>query len=251
MVCLVLAAGYATRLRPLTENYPKPLLCVKGKTILDWLLDDIDATGCVDRTIVVSNHRFVEPFQKWTSNKRLASEVEVLDDGTFTNETRLGAVKDIELAIVNAQPNDDLLIVAGDNLLDFSLAHFIAYAKRKATSCVMRYHERELGKLRQAGVASIDEKERVIRMEEKPAEPFANWCLPPFYFYRREDLPWILKAVQSGCGTDAPGSLVAWLYTVIPIHAMEMPGRRYDIGDIVSYRAACEQYQGITIDILR
>ena len=245
MVCIVLAAGYATRLYPLTENFPKPLLKVKDKTILDWLLDDIDGSGFVDRAVVVSNHRYYQQFQEWAATKRIPLNTAVLDDGSLSNEQRLGAVNDILFAMDTLRLDDDILVVAGDNLLDFTLSGFLAYAKRKAASCVMRYHERDVRMLRQSGVVEVDDEDRVTRMEEKPGDPFANWCVPAFYFYRRCDLPWIRKAVEAGCGTDAPGSLVVWLASVIPIHAMVMPGRRYDIGDVKSYQAACAGYPGI------
>lgn len=111
MKCLILAAGYATRLYPLTENFPKPLLGVKGKTILDWLVDDIDRCGLVDQYVVVSNHKFVQHFQKWAEGKK--QNIAVLDDGTSTNETRLGAVKDVQFAIDELKLDDDLLIIGG------------------------------------------------------------------------------------------------------------------------------------------
>ncbi len=145
MKCLILAAGYATRLYPLTENFPKPLLEVKGKTILDWLVGDIDTCGLVDQYVVVSNHKFVHHFEQWTAEKK--QNIIVLDDGTSTNETRLGEVKDIQFAIDELKLDDDLLIIAGDNILDFSLVKFIQYAQEKKTSCIMRYYEPELKRL--------------------------------------------------------------------------------------------------------
>ena len=137
MKCLILAAGYATRLYPLTENFPKPLLKVGEKTILDWLLDDISEAGIVDQYVVISNHKYVEHFNEWAQNHRLP--ITVVDDGTESNETRLGAVKDIQFAIEELDLDDDLLIIAGDNILDFSLTDFIAYQKEKQTTCIMRY----------------------------------------------------------------------------------------------------------------
>ena len=249
MICLVLAAGYATRLYPLTENFPKPLLEVKDKTILDLLLDDVDGTGLANRYIIISNHRYFGHFQEWAARKRLSAETDVLDDGSVSNETRLGAVADIQFAIDAMKLDDDLLVLAGDNLLDFSLSGFVAYARRKMSSCVMRCFEPDVERLRQAGVLEMDGRDLVTRMEEKPSAPFSNWCVPPFYYYRGKDLPWIRKAIDDGCGIDAPGSLVAWLSRVIPVHAMEMPGKRYDIGDIESLRAVREEFPGI-IEIL-
>ena len=127
MKCLILAAGYATRLYPLTENFPKPLLEVGGKTILDWLVDDIDTAGLVDEYVVISNHKFAHHFEAWAATK--PQKITVVDDGTDSNETRLGAVRDIQFAIDRLSLDDDMLIIAGDNLLDFSLTKFIVYAK--------------------------------------------------------------------------------------------------------------------------
>ena len=129
MKCLILAAGYATRLYPLTENFPKPLLKVGDKTILDWLIDDIDTSREVDEYIVISNHKFAKHFEEWAAKK--SQKITVVDDGTSTNETRLGAVKDIQFAIEKCQIDSDMLVIAGDNVLDFSLTKFIAYAKQK------------------------------------------------------------------------------------------------------------------------
>ena len=144
MKCLILAAGYATRLYPLTENYPKPLLKVGDKTILDWLVDDIDTAGAVDEYVVISNHKFACHFEDWAKTK--SQKITVVDDGTDTNETRLGAVKDIQFAIDNLGLDDDMLVIAGDNVLDFSLTRFMAYAQEKKTSCIMRYYEPETKK---------------------------------------------------------------------------------------------------------
>lgn len=243
MKCLILAAGYATRLYPLTENFPKPLLKVGEKTILDWLVDDIDTLGIVDEYIVISNHKYAVHFEDWAKTKSL--RVTVVDDGTSTNETRLGAVKDIQFAIEKLSLDDEMLVIAGDNVLDFSLTKFIAYAKEKQTTCVMRYYEHDEAKLRKTGVAEVDENDRVISLEEKPAAPKSNWATPPFYFYTREDAKLVKAGIEAGCGTDAPGSYIAWLSKQVPVHSMEMPGSRYDIGNLESYRKVQETYKGI------
>lgn len=246
MKCLILAAGYATRLYPLTENFPKPLLKVKGKTILDWLIEDIDSIGLVDEFIVISNHRFAPVFQEWAdSRKGLNGNITVLDDGTSTNETRLGAVKDIQFAIDALGTKDDMLVIAGDNVLDFSLAGFIEYSFAKGTSCIMRYFEQDAASLRKCGIVETGSGDIVISMEEKPAEPKSHWCCPPFYFYTKEDAGRVAEAIAAGCGTDAPGSFIAWLAAQSPVHAMEMPGKRYDIGSLESYHKVSEAYEGI------
>lgn len=244
MKCLILAAGYATRLYPLTENFPKPLLEVKGKTILDWLIEDIETCGAVDEYVVISNHKFAHHFENWAAKK--AEKITVVDDGTSSNETRLGAVRDIQFAIDALNIRDDVLVMAGDNLLDFSMTKFIAYAQEKKTSCIMRYFEPSHQKLLKSGVVTLDENQKVLEMTEKSQTPATNWCVPAFYYYTAADAARIPEGIAAGCGVDAPGSYVAWLCKLSPIHAMEMPGSRYDIGNLESYTKIKEEYQGIT-----
>ena len=243
MKCLILAAGYATRLYPLTENFPKPLLKVGDKTILDWLIDDIEGAGLVDEYVVISNHKFAHHFDEWASGKSV--KITVVDDGTSTNETRLGAVRDIQFAIDKLGLDDDMLVIAGDNVLDFSLQKFVRYAHSKKASCIMRYFEPNTAKLVKCGIVEVDSDDRILGMEEKPAQPKSNWCCPPFYFYTRADARLVPAGIQAGCGTDAPGSYIAWLCTQTPVYAMEMHGSRYDIGNLESYHKVCEEYKGI------
>lgn len=263
MKCVILAAGYATRLYPLTENFPKPLLKVGDKTILDWLVDDIAGAGLVDEFVVISNHKFASHFKAWASEKTLASTMApvpgpaptqssavapkftVVDDGTSTNETRLGAVRDVQFAIDSLGLDDDMLVIAGDNVLDFSLVRFVKYAAEKGTPCIMRYFEPATERLRKCGVISVGQDDLVLGMEEKPAEPKSNWCCPPFYFYTREAAGMVAKAIDGGCGVDAPGSFIAWLAAQTPVHAMLMPGSRYDIGNLQSYEQVQSSYRGI------
>lgn len=211
MKCIILAAGYATRLYPLTRNFPKPLLKVGEKTILDWLLDDIHVCSEVDEYIIISNHRFASHFQDWA--KKHALPITVVDDGTDTNETRLGAVCDIQFAIEKMHLYDDLLVIAGDNVLDFSLTRFIHYAKEKGTSCTMRYWENDSKRLSKSGVSEINDKEVLISLEEKPAKPRSNWCTPPFYFYIASDVQknqrcyfrWLRnRCARQSCRMDVP-----------------------------------------------
>lgn len=244
MKCVILAAGYATRLYPLTENFPKPLLEVAGKPILDWLIDDMAGTGMVEEYIVISNHKFAHIFEEWAAKKSDVT-IRVIDDGTISNETRLGAVKDIQFAIEQLQLDDDLLVMAGDNLLDFSLGEFMRYGKEKNATCVMRYYEASEARLHKTGVIEIDANDGILSFEEKPAQPKSHWCVPAFYYYTREDSRLIKKGIESGCGTDAPGSFIAWLSGQTKVYAWEMPGRRYDIGNLESYEEVKQNYKGV------
>ena len=237
MKCLILAAGYATRLYPLTENFPKPLLKVGEKSILDWLVDDLVETTDIDEFVVISNHKFAQHFEDWKNSKKKARsyEITVIDDGTSTNETRLGAVKDIQLAVDTLDISDDLLVMAGDNVLDFSLSTFVNFAKEKETSCVMCHEENELKKQQKTAIITVDDNNLITSYEEKPQEPNGNLAVPPFYCYCSADVKRIQEALDNGCGYDAPGSFAAWLSKQTPMHAYKMPGKRYDIGDINSY----------------
>lgn len=237
MKCIILAAGYATRLYPLTENFPKPLLDVGGKSILQWLLEDLETVSRLDEVIIVSNHKFLRQFQHWKNTFDTRLKITIIDDGSTSNENRLGAVRDIGYAIEECRIGDDVLVMAGDNLLDFSIRGFIDFYHTKGTACVMRHYEPSMEKLRRTGVAVVDGEGRVVRLQEKPAEPQSNWAVPPFYIYPGSGLKYIAEGIASNeCGTDAPGSFIVWLCQKMDVYAYLMPGKRYDIGDMESYR---------------
>lgn len=242
MKAVILAAGYATRMYPLTLNFPKPLLPVGGKSIIDWLTDDITASGIND-IYVVTNHRFYPEFLVWSEKRK---GVFVLDDGTESNETRLGALRDIEYVTESAGIDDDIFVLAGDNVLDFSFSSFLSYAREKNTSCVMRHFQEDVEKLRRTGVCTIDGDGRVLSMVEKPQNPPSRWAVPPFYYYKRTDLPLLKRAIEEGISTDAPGSFVSYLCKRSTVHAFLMPGHRYDIGTIEGWEKLRDEYRGIT-----
>ena len=231
MKAIIIAAGYATRLYPLTKNFPKPLLEVGGKPILDHLIGDIG--DVIDEFVVVTNHRFASIFEEWKEKR--PENIRIIDDGTSSNETRLGAVKDIQLAAKGLE--GDILVMAGDNMLDFSLKGFIDFQKKVGTSCVMCHEENSLPALQKTAVITTDENDRITSYEEKPGEPKGNLAVPPFYIYREQDIKRIAEALDDGCGYDAPGSFAAWLSKKTEMHAWKMPGKRYDIGDTKSYEA--------------
>jgi glucose-1-phosphate thymidylyltransferase len=233
MKCLILAAGYATRLYPLTKDFPKPLLEVGGRPILDWLVDDIGKIADVDGFIVVSNHKFAHFFEEWSATR--TEKIIVVDDGTDCNENRIGAVRDIKFAIDSLGISEDLLVIAGDNMVDFSFSGFIDYAKSKGTSCVMCHEENNMEKQRKTAIITFDENGLIGSYEEKPVSPKGNHAVPPFYYYLKEDLDRIPQALGEGCSPDAPGSFASWLSRNTEVHAWLMPGKRYDIGDIESY----------------
>lgn len=236
MKCVILAAGYATRLYPLTENFPKPLLDVGGKTIIDWLISDIADIKELTEIIVVSNDKFYSIFQDWEKKTSYPVPIKILNDGSTTNDNRCGAVIDLAIAIREGKIDEDLLVLAGDNITDFSLKGFYTYFQKKQATCIMRYCEDRVEKLRKTGVIQIDQVDKVINMEEKPQEPKSNWAVPPFYLYTASDLKRILEAVDKKCcETDAPGSFISYFCKENKVFAYPMPGKRYDIGDVKSY----------------
>ncbi len=238
MKTVFIAAGYATRLYPLTENFPKPLLKVGERSILGRLLDDVDRLPEIDGHVIVTNHRFAHIFRDWLSGTRYTKSVTVIDDGTETNETRLGAVRDLLLAISELGIDDDVMVLAADNILDFSLGGFIDFFREKGTSVIMCHREPDLRKLQRTGVIAVDGQMRVLEMQEKPEKPMSDWAVPPFYIYSRRDLPLIRECLAHGCGADAPGNLAHYLAEASTLHAWRMPGRRLDIGSLDSLREA-------------
>ena len=268
MKCIVIAAGYATRLGELTKNFPKPLLKIGENTILGRMLDDIDRIPEIDEHIIITNHRFAPIFEEWVHANTLIKEHEsnesnesneyschssyscskytkpitVVDDGTETNETRLGAVCDLLFAMEQLQLDDDLLVVAADNLLFFSFQEFVDFAKEKQTSCIMCHEQPSIEKLQRTGVVELDEQMRVLGMEEKPQVPKSHWAVPPFYIYLKKDLELVRHSVENGCGKDAPGNLAHYMVEHTTMHAWPMSGGRFDIGSLDTYYEAVRLY---------
>ena len=243
---IVIAAGYATRLGALTANFPKPLLKIGNKSILERMLDDIDKIPEITEHIIISNHKYACHFEEWKAQMHYTKPITIVDDMTETNETRLGAVCDLLYAMNHLSINDDLLVVAADNLLFFSFADFVKFAREKDSSCIICHEQKELAKLQRTGVVVLDKDYRVLNMEEKPKEPKTTWAVPPFYIYLKRDLDVVRHSVENGCGKDAPGNLAHYMCDNSIMHAWPMAGTgenlRFDIGSLDTYKEACEKY---------
>lgn len=247
---IVIAAGYATRLGELTANFPKPLLKIGQKSILERMLDDIDQIPDITEHVIISNHKFAHHFEAWTKEMHYQKPITIVDDGTETNDTRLGAVCDLLYAMDKLHIDDDLLVVAADNLLFFSFSEFVKFAKEKNGSCIMRHYQSSIAKLQRTGVVVLDSNEQVLNMEEKPQEPKSHWAVPPFYIYLKKDLDLIRHSVENGCGKDAPGNLAHYMVDHTTMYAWEMKRTdgdpnapiRFDIGSLDTYMEACEKY---------
>jgi dTDP-glucose pyrophosphorylase len=260
---IVIAAGYATRLGELTKNFPKPLLKIGNNTILGRMLDDIDRIPEIDEHVIITNHKFAPIFEEWVGNtlgtdpavpseiaasgsvpivSRWKKPIRIVDDGTETNETRLGAVCDLLFAMDQLDIDDDLLVVAADNLLFFSFQEFVDFAKAKGTSCIMCHEQPSIEKLQRTGVVELDDEMRVLGMEEKPQVPKSHWAVPPFYIYMKKDLELVRHSVENGCGKDAPGNLAHYMVEHTTMHAWPMSAGRFDIGSLDTYYEAVEKY---------
>ena len=239
---IVIAAGYATRLGELTKNFPKPLLKIGEDTILGRMLDDIDRISEIDEHIIITNHKFAGIFEEWAAGQHYSKPITIVDDGTETNDTRLGAVCDLLFAMEKLSIDDDMLVVAADNLLFFSFQEFVDFAREKGTSCIMCHEQPSIEKLQRTGVVELDSDMKVMGMEEKPQVPKSHWAVPPFYIYLRKDLDLVRHSVENGCGKDAPGNLAHYLVERTDIHAWKMTAGRFDIGSIDTYEEAVKRF---------
>ena len=253
---IVIAAGYATRLGELTKNFPKPLLKIGENTILGRMLDDIDRIPEIDEHVIITNHKFAPIFEDWVKGHTESAEnteseqsvvsykkpITVVDDGTETNETRLGAVCDLLFAMEKLGIDDDMLVVAADNLLFFSFREFVDFAKEKGTSCIMCHEQSSIEKLQRTGVVELDADMKVLGMEEKPQVPKSHWAVPPFYIYLKKDLDLVRHSVEHGCGKDAPGNLAHYMVERTTMHAWPMPAGRFDIGSLDTYYEAVKRF---------
>ncbi len=227
MKAIVLAAGYATRLRPLTENFPKMLLPLAGRPMLDYLLDKIREVEEIDGFHLVTNARFAQQFEEWAPR-----DVRVHDDGTTSNEDRLGAIGDIRFTVDRAGLHgQDVLVVAGDNLIGYSLPDYVAFWRSKGGSAIALYDCPDPELIKQYGVVELDEDDRVISFEEKPAQPRSTLAATAAYLYRGEDLALLDRYLEEGNPPDAPGNYVAWLHTRAPVYGYRFSGEWLDIGD--------------------
>jgi glucose-1-phosphate thymidylyltransferase len=229
MKALILAAGYATRLRPLTDAIPKQLLPVGGRPMVDWILDRIAETSA-DEVHLVTNARFAPDFERWAEGKN----VQVHNDLTTSNEDRLGAIGDIEFVGLD----DDLLAIAGDNLFDYSLADYESYWRAKEGSCVAVHDVGDPELAKKYGIVDVDEQDRITNFVEKPADPPTTLCATATYLYRREDAALVPTYLAEGNPPDQPGNFVAWLHKRAPVYAYRFPGDWYDVGDLAQLLAA-------------
>ncbi|MDR0273490.1 MAG: nucleotidyltransferase family protein [Clostridiales bacterium] len=232
MKAIILAAGYATRMYPLTENTPKPLLPLRGKAVIDYIIEQLNNLP-VDEIFVVTNSKFFSHFCEWAKNVKLP--VAVLDDGTTSNENRRGAVGDVAFAIAEKGFDDELVVIAGDNYFTYDLREqYDVYRKTGCdTLCGKEFEDEE--KIKAFAVALLDENGKVLDLEDKPQKPKSNLAIYATYFFRKETCSMFAQYLNEGNNPDLIGAFPQWLYKRRDVYAYKMNGECYDIGTIEMY----------------
>lgn len=240
MQCVLLAAGYATRLYPLTENIPKALLKLGEKTILDMVVDKISEVKDIESIYIVTNEKFHTHFEEWAKSYSGGKKVKVLNDHTTNNDNRLGAIGDLKYVIDNEGIDDEILVMASDNIFGFSLNDFVKVYREKNADMICAHPIENKELLHSMGVVELDESNKVISFEEKPENPKSDLGVPPFYLYRKETVSLVDKYLEEGNNPDAPGHFVPWLIGQTDVYAFVFDATRIDIGTPESYYEACE-----------
>lgn len=233
MKVLILAAGYATRLYPLTLTQPKPLLPVAGKPMIDYVLDNLAPIDGIDRYYVVTNAKFAGHFQKWADQHHARSaglNFSIINDGSTDDSNKLGAIGDMHLVITREQIDDDLIVVAGDNLFNRTLAAFGEFCRQKQAPVLAVYDVGSLEQIKKYNSISLDSEGKILFFEEKPKNPTSTLTGIALYYYPRHTLPLIRQYVAEGNNPDQPGRLIQWLYPRVPVYTWTVPGIWYDIG---------------------
>ncbi len=241
MKVLILAAGYATRLYPLTMTQPKPLLPVAGKPMIEYVLDNIAPIGDIDRVYVVTNNKFAGHFQKWADNYRATKsklDFTIVNDQSTDDSNKLGAIGDMHLVITKEKVDDDLIVVAGDNLFSETLEGFGKLCREKNAPVLAVYDVGSLEEIKKYNSISLDNEGRITFFEEKPKQPKSTLTGIALYYYPKSVLPLIKQYIAEGNNPDQPGRLVQWLYPRTPFYTWTVPGIWFDIGSKESLEEA-------------
>lgn len=238
MQCILLAAGYATRLYPLTENMPKALLKIGSETILDKVIKKVEEIEDINEIHIVTNSKFYQCFKNHTYNSK--SKITVLDDGTTNNDNRLGAIGDLDFTIDKMNIDDDILVMASDNIFDLSLCDMRSLFKESGNDTICARVVNNFDELKTMGVVEICDK-KVVSFVEKPENPKSNLGVPPFYMYKKETLPLIKEYLNTGNNPDAPGHFIPWLITKKDVSVYTFEGTVTDIGTPESYAKVCNE----------
>jgi glucose-1-phosphate thymidylyltransferase len=230
---IVLGAGYATRLYPLTLNQPKPLLPVAGRPMLEHVLDNLAPIKAIDHTYIVTNEKFTPHFEAWAVDRRARNtgqEFTVVNDHSTDDANKLGAIGDMHLVLTSQQIDDDIVVVAGDNLFSDKLGGFGEFAQSRNAPVLAVYDVGDLDEIKKYNSIEVDADGRITFFQEKPAEPKTSVTGIALYYYPRQTLPLIRQYIAEGNNPDQPGRLVQWLYPRTPFYTWNVPGLWYDVG---------------------
>ena len=241
MKLIILAAGYATRLYPLTLNQPKPLLPVAGKPMLEHVVDHVAGIQDIDHAYVVTNAKFISHFENWARSYRhpnLHFDFTIVNDGSTDDSNKLGAIGDLNLVLTKFEVDDDILVIGGDNLFSNDLDEFGAYCKQVNAPVTGVYDVGDLEAIKKYNAIEIDEDNRITYFEEKPKNPKSTLTGIALYFYPQSTLSLIHQYISEGNNPDQPGRLVQWMYSRVPFYAWKVPGLWFDVGSIETLEEA-------------
>ena len=246
MIAILLAAGYATRLYPLTKDKPKSLLPLGSRLIIDHIMDSVDSIPGITKVALVTNSKFYQQFSDWASSQDREGKapIVVLDDGTTDDTNKRGAIGDIIYTIDELGIDEDICILAGDNIFTYSIENMYEFFKSKNAPTLIAITVPEIEQRRKLAVAVLDEDGRVTEMAEKPQEPKSDCCIYATYFYGKDIIPMFKEYIAEGGSPDAPGNFPSWLYKKIPVYAFKGDGSCIDIGTVENYEKTCREYEG-------
>ena len=250
MNILILAAGYATRLYPLTLTKAKPLLNVANKPMIEWVLDNLAPVPDIENVYVVTNNKFAADFQAWADNyvkRQPKLNFKIVNDGSMNDQDKLGAIGDINLVVAREKlATSDLIVVAGDNLFSESLEAFAKFCKGRA-AVLATYDVKDLEAIKKYNSIEVDGDGVITHFEEKPAQPKTTQTGIALYYYSKETVARFPEYIAEGNNPDQPGRFVQWLYTRTPVHTYEVPGIWFDIGS----KETLEEANGIFAKVVK
>lgn len=244
MHAIILAAGYATRLHPLTKDKPKPLLDVAGKPIIEHIIRKLEQIEAVERIYIVTNARFERHFREWLKNFDVNKSVEIVNDGTTSNDDRLGALGDVNYAIKEKNLNDDIILIAGDNLFEISLNDVHNYFKKRKSNVIVLHDVKDFDLAKQYGIVEVNNNNLVINFVEKPVSPSSTLASTGIYLFPRKTIELIKKYIAQGNNPDKTGNFIEWLHKREKVYSYVTEKKWYDIGNLEQLEKANRHYKG-------